>query len=281
MLLRKAPENAGLVTHWADRVLDETGLQSALSIAPVNEKLYVLKHQRGKQEIYFFSNQDDQQGQVFTASFTSVNKTVWCWDPHTGERFMHPSQRQGKVDICLQPLESLVLVLDEQGAVKSVKPGESAGLVTPKEHSGLAVDNEWKLSFLPVRDKPFELKTGELFEFGIHKDPRISTFAGQVIYETTFDLSEIQWAFLDLGIEKHITQVKINGVDLGVKWWGRHLYPIEEGILQQGENQLQIIYTTTLANYANSLYENEVAKRWINLDQPDSMGLSGDVKLLK
>jgi len=73
----------------------------------------------------------------------------------------------------------------------------------------------------------------------------------------------------------------LNGKNMGTRWWGRHLYPIDQNQLKQDENQLEIIYTTTLANYVNSLEENKVAKRWINLDQPESMGLTSEIKLLK
>ena len=62
---------------------------------------------------------------------------------------------------------------------------------------------------------------------------------------------------------------------------GRHLYIVAPGILKEGENQLEIIYTTTLANYANSLTKNEVARQWVKLEEPDPMGLKGDIRLLK
>ena len=84
-----------------------------------------------------------------------------------------------------------------------------------------------------------------------------------------------------MGLQKHVTEVRLNGEKLGVRWWGRHLYRIEPGILKEGENQLEILYVTTLANYANSLTGNEVAKRWINLEEPELMGLKGAVQLLK
>jgi len=102
-----------------------------------------------------------------------------------------------------------------------------------------------------------------------------------VDYLTVFELNEVNWAFLDLGLERHISEVKLNGEKIGVKWWGRHLYRIPEGMLKKGENKLEIKYTTTLANYTNSLTGNQVAKQWINLQEPDPMGLINDVRLLK
>lgn len=125
------------------------------------------------------------------------------------------------------------------------------------------------------------VETEDLFEFGGNRDRRIATFAGQAIYHTDFDLQETGWAFLDLGLESQVTEVKLNGKVIGVKWWGRHLYQIPEGTIKEGENQLEITYTTTLANYANSLTGNDVAKRWINLSRPEPMGLNKEVRLLK
>ena len=130
-------------------------------------------------------------------------------------------------------------------------------------------------------DEPFRIETDQLIDFGTCQDTRISTFGGQVLYKTTFDLEETAWAFLDLGPQKQITEVVLNGENLGTRWWGRHLYPIHKDQLNLGDNQLEIIYTTTLANYVNSLTENKVARRWINLDQPESMGLTSEIRLLR
>ena len=95
------------------------------------------------------------------------------------------------------------------------------------------------------------------------------------------NLTDSGWRFLDLGLQEHITEVKLNGESLGTRWWGRHLYEIPEGILSEGENRLEILYTTTLSNYANSLKDNSVASRWINLENPDPMGLFGEIRWLK
>ena len=84
-----------------------------------------------------------------------------------------------------------------------------------------------------------------------------------------------------MGRERHISEVKLNGKEIGVKWWGRHLYRIPDEVLKKGENNLEIRYTTTLANYTNSLTGNQVAQRWINLQKPDPMGLSNEVRLMK
>ncbi len=270
-----APGDAAMVTSWAGKVLGDFAVRQDISVSPADEKLYMIKHESGGNEIYFFSNQDEMKGQVFTAVFASEDKTAWYWDPHTGERFIFPGQENGRISIRLQALESILIVLEERDK------GVQVDQIYPEEHSGVNIGEKWRLDFYPVSDENFSITTDSLFEYGHHEDRRISTFAGQVSYQTTFELKETGWAFLDLGLEKHITEVKLNGEKLGVKWWGRHLYRLAPGILKEGENQLEIIYTTTLANYANSLTGNEVAKRWIKLEEPDPMGLTWDIRLLK
>jgi hypothetical protein len=270
-----APENAAGVTSWAGRVLEDFQIKQDISVSAPDESLYMIKYESGGNEIYFLSNQDEESGQVLTADFSNKGKTAWCWDAQTGDRYILPEQDNDKVEIRLQALESMLIVLadSDQGAV--------AEDVYPDEHAGVNIGDKWQLDFQPVHDENFSLATDRLFAFGHHEDKRISTFAGQVSYQTVFDLEKTDWAFLDLGLEKHITEVKLNGKVLGVRWWGRHLYHIAPGILKEGDNQLEIIYTTTLANYANSLSGNEVARRWITLEEPDTMGLTGDIRLMK
>ncbi len=270
-----APKNAESVTGWAASIKNKIDLQTSVSIDIVNEKLYTLKHENGNNEIFFFSNQDESREQVFTASFTSKGKTVWLWDAQSGERTIFPVLQPGIVNIRLQALESLVIVLNEE------KVGKALNQLYPNENSGLTINNKWKLIFKPFKGEVFEITSNDLFEFGNHKDKRIATFAGQVLYKTSVELSETDWAFLDLGIEKHITDVKFNDVELGVRWWGRHLYSIPSNVLKRGDNNLQITYTTTLANYTNSLSDNIAAKQWIKLKTPDIMGLNSIVRLLK
>ena len=250
-------------------------VESDVSVSPVNENLYLVKYINGEKDIFFFSSQDELNSMTFTATFSSNRKIPWVWDPHTGERFIYPAGNKGELTIRLQALESILIVLEDDDK------GEPLDLGYPDENTFMSIDAEWKMDFFPVHGEHFEMKSDRFFELGTHSDKRISAFAGQVSYQTIFNLAGTDWAFLDLGIEKHVTEVKLNGQELGVRWSGRHLYRIDHGILKEGENSLEITYTTTLANYVNSLSGNAVAKRWINLQEPDPMGLMNDVKLMK
>ena len=269
-----APTDAGSVTAWAENVSQEFGLSDDVSIAPANESIYMLKHESGGNEIYFISNQDELVSHEIRLTYASAEKTAWRWDAETGERSIYPIHHQGALDIRLEALESILIVLEDND------DGPETELVYPDEGSGVHIESVWQLDFVPVSEEPFEVVTDRLFEFGGHDDYRIASFAGRVDYYTTFELSDANWAFLDLGPERHISELLLNGNDIGVKWWGRHLYLLPEGILKEGENKLEISYTTTLANSANSLTGNVVVSREVR-QQPDPMGLSSDVRLLK
>jgi hypothetical protein len=270
-----APADAGSVTTWAEKVSEKFGLCKDVSIAPVNESIYMLKHESGEKEIYFISNQDELESHEIKLTYASTKKTAWRWDPETGGRSIYPVHHKGVLDIRLEALESILIILEDDD------DGPETDLVFPDEGSGIHIGSEWRLEFKPFREEPFEVVTDRLFEFGDQDDYRIASFAGKVDYHTTFELSESDWAFLDLGRERHISEVKLNGKSVGVKWWGRHLYLLPEGRLKKGANKLEISYTTTLANYTHSLTANEVAQRWTNLQKPDPVGLKSDVRLLK
>ncbi len=275
VVVRSPPADAGPITAWTEQVSEEFDLRTRVSVAPVNETVYTLKHQSGEREIYFLSNQDDLESHELRLTYASTDKTAWRWDPESGERSIYPTRDRGVLDIRLEALESILIVLDDSD------DGPAADLVYPDEGSGVQIDSEWLLEFEPFREDPFEVATARLFGFGGHEDHRIASFAGNVEYHTTFELSEADWTFLDLGRERHVSAVTLNGYEIGLKWWGRHLYRLPEGILRVGDNELEISYTTTLANYTNSLTDNEVAQRWTNLQRPDPMGLTNDVRLLK
>ena len=77
-----------------------------------------------------------------------------------------------------------------------------------------------------------------------------------------------------------VSSVRLNGKDLGARWWGRHLYDAT-GALAQGRNVLEVEVTTTLGNRMRSLKDNPVAKSWSWWFPPISMGLVGPVQLMK
>ncbi len=273
--LADPPAGSDDITRWTSDLAGKYQVRSPISIHPNHEKVYAVKYTHLGHPIFFLSNQDEEQAREFRITLDADGMIPWRWDPETGTREIFPHNQGAELDVKLQPLESLLLVLEENDR------GPMAESIQPDEAQSVSLHSPWEVQFRPISADPFRIEPFGLVEFGNHGDPRVSTFAGNVHYTTTFDLDKRDWKYLDLGPQKQVTRVVLNGHDLGVRWWGRHLYRIGEGQLKPAGNRLEIIYTTTLANYANSLADNTAAKRWIDLDQPEPMGLTNPVSLLK
>jgi hypothetical protein len=286
--LEEAPVEASRVTDWTGKITHKYKIQSAFRIDRTSEGLYSNKYKHGEMELFFLSNQKEESLEDIPVTLDLKGRTPWRWDPETGKRNILPVNGHGghgELRISLQPLESMLIVLQEDrtGTGKEMPLPEqfpSQALDLSRDLSrDLGRDLGWDLEFIPTREAAFNMKAEKLFAFGQHPDPRISSFAGQVHYRSQFMLEDDRWDFLDLGRQEHITEVILNGKNLGCRWYGRHLYPVDREQWRKGSNTLEIIYTTTLANYANSLEDNEVAKRWISLEQPEEMGLTGEIRL--
>jgi hypothetical protein len=77
-----------------------------------------------------------------------------------------------------------------------------------------------------------------------------------------------------------VSSVRLNGKNLGTRWWGRHLYDARDA-LAKGRNLLEVEVTTTLGNRMRSLTDDAVARSWAWWFPPIPMGLAGPVQLMK
>lgn len=75
-----------------------------------------------------------------------------------------------------------------------------------------------------------------------------------------------------------IAEVKVNGRDLGVSWYGRRIYDLSD-VLHKGWNRIEVTVTTTMGNYLQTWTDNKLAQQWTNRPgrpQPvQSMGMGG------
>lgn len=110
-------------------------------------------------------------------------------------------------------------------------------------------------------------------------DPCLCEFSGIAIYRTEFDVANMQRTLLSLGTVYGISEVTLNGVNLGNKWWGDHTYDTS-CVLIVGTNILEVKVITTLSNFF-SVWNNPVAQIWTRDRQPVSEGMLGPVRLLR
>jgi hypothetical protein len=113
-----------------------------------------------------------------------------------------------------------------------------------------AIDTPWTVEFKPARsDVTFTKRMTKLTDFTKSKSTRIKNFSGTATYKTTFNVKDTSYARLDLGWDNDfISEVQLNGVKLGVNWYGTKLFDTGKA-LKKGPNKLTIRYTTTLWNH--------------------------------
>jgi hypothetical protein len=114
-----------------------------------------------------------------------------------------------------------------------------------------------------------------LIDFSASEETELNTFAGTVTYSTEIEHdNKIKYIKLS-EVNEAVTELVINGERVGIKWYGNHEYDVSP-FLTEGTNKVEIILTTTLANYCRSLIDNPTAKRWAGrYKTPFPSGLEG------
>lgn len=215
----------------------------------------------GAREVFFFANSSPERTIDTIAEFAIGARTPWEWNPETGERQPYPSAGPvNRLRICLGPAASLLLVFEPE------MKGQAEARRVPSAQNGLELAGAWGLRLVHVSGERQEISLERLMDF--KADARLRAFAGEAIYRKSFQLEgAARFEFLDLGTVPGVSVVKLNGRDLGVRWYGRHVYPAGE-LLRDGSNDLEIRVVTTLGNYCKSLVSNPVAQDWLNPAPP-------------
>ncbi|TNJ44950.1 hypothetical protein KFZ70_12255 [Tamlana fucoidanivorans] len=164
---------------------------------------------------------------------------------------------------------------NEQPEVKSAD--KKTELVFSKE-----IQANWTVEGKRVDGKNFTWNMDALQDFSASKDKTQNTFAGTIIYKTKITVEDAI-THLDLGnVNEGITELYVNGKKVAKRWYGRAMYPVSD-VLEEGENAIEIHYTTVLSNYCLSL-DIPAVNRWTNRYKNEpltSVGLEGPIKLIK
>lgn len=272
-------------TAWTDQMMERLDIKRSVRFDKPDPGIYQVHRRKDGRDIFFFVNTQKSR-KTFSAGLSATSGRPWRWDPETGTRSPFPTQEDTKnLRVVLDPLESLLLVYQSDEADKP--PAVHA----PPADNGRIIQGAWITRFKPFRGKPFERDDFELVNLGAAEDKKLSTFAGTVVYQKTVNIKDrkngepcalgvSRRVWLDLGRVHGVSRVTVNGEDMGCRWYGRHVYPIGNA-LKKGDNDIRISVTTTLFNYANSLKDNPVAKRWTSYgNNPEPAGMLGPVMLI-
>ena len=133
----------------------------------------------------------------------------------------------------------------------------------------------WEVKFEHVDGSVFTRQMEELVDFRTSADDAIRNFSGTVTYSTIIENSECQNYICLVDVNEGVSELRVNGESAGMKWYGNHMYEVES-LWKPGSNRIEIVLTTTLANYCGSLKENQTARAWTrSYETPVSSGLVG------
>jgi hypothetical protein len=235
---------------------------------PTNYVSQIRQQAEGK-DFFFVTNCSLDKRTTIHASFPESKGTACLWDTETGERFRYPSISNNILSIDLPPATSQLIVFDIAEKVQDYpsKPVEIAG--KELEH--------WSVRMEHLNGTTQEKDLSVLCDFSADESTR--SFAGYLYYEKQLDGNTSQYNWIDLGRVCGVSEVSLNGEELGCRWYGRHLYRIPEH-LAKADKTIRVKITTTVGNYLKSMPYNTIGFRETKHQNFQTIGLLGPVKLM-
>ena len=273
VLLPKAENDAYL--EWYADVQERFSLPRDVSISSP-DRFLLQNHYRADDgaDYFFFANASFSECKVFDAEFGKSickGRRAWVYDPSDGKRYILEMEGN-RAHIKLGPSQTIVVAFNKL-------KGKASGWkqLPARQGDGIAV-KEWTVELRnPQVDTVVRFECDSLSDL---KDTHPS-FMGTATYTASIKLNGPLPKYIDLGKVCDIAELKINGKDAGLRWWGDSVFDVD-GLLSEGDNTVEVKVTTMMGNYVRSLgQENSAARRFIfRRDHPlVSAGLLGPVIL--
>lgn len=244
-------------------VIRETGI-CPVSIEPADNRIryYQYEHEDNS-AVYLLVNEgtDVYRG---TISIRREPEFGGCYQYDAWNNCLHevscgfgPNPGEINVQVAVEPLKSLILVVDEAAA-----PMAEFVPVVKSEGTALSWEEEWQRSLCRSIEYPaFGTAKAVVLPDGLHEEEPL--FSGFVRYENRFVSSVNDSCILVITDAHEGVEVFINGRSLGIQIAPPFVYDLS-GVLEDGENTVAIEVATTL--------EREMSK------QPSMFGFKAEPK---
>lgn len=261
------------------------GIQKKYSIAPYisieNPDPYVMQnHYKGDDgsEIFYIINSNINNSHTTKITFPvniTRNRQGWIWDPEDGNRYRITTGRDNSITLDMGPADSFLFIFDKH------RKGPDWMPLPATSQTEETLRNGWNLEFRHCRDRSVKAFNSDTLK-DIKDLQDFMNFAGTIIYRNYIVITDLKPSFLNPGKVYGISELKVNGKDCGIKWYGRRIFRIGEQLVR-GDNLIEIKVTTTMGNYMKSLTDNPIAQYWTNeknkIQPLQSMGLIGPVTI--
>lgn len=263
-------------------------LQLPADVAQLPEQALYTHRTTTDGEIYFITNQSDQQITLSPAFRVAGKQPEW-WDAVTGEtRDLKEFTQQSPytvVPLTLAPYQSGFVVFRKHAATTG------NGINFPEATTLTQLQGPWKVNFDAAKRGPAQpVVFDQLTDWSTHPNEQIRNYSGTAVYEITFKADELpaeSTPYLDLGAVSVMADVTLNGVALGNVWTAPYRVNVKHA-LKKGENKLMVTVVNTWVNRLIGDSKLPVAERktWSNVNPYtptatyQSAGLIGPVKLI-
>lgn len=196
-------------------------------------------------DIYFISNQSDDELHLAPVFRTNKKWSPQLWDAVSGEIRELPDFEQTdtgiKVPLKMEKAQSWFVVFTSDDNNAGVKSAYSENF--PDYKNVNAVEGPFMVDFVNKDIAPKEpVVFDELIDWKNSSDEQIKHYSGTAVYTTSFTMNELpqqQDVFLNLGKVSVMAKVKLNGKYLGGVWVAPYRLNIRDAI-KAGENTLEI-----------------------------------------
>jgi hypothetical protein len=257
------------ILGWYAELQKRCGIEPYLKIDRPNRFVSQIRHRGEGKDIYFISNCHMDERIAMRITFPETGQKAWLWNPETGDRIRLQENGAHTLDIDLPPATSRMIVFDDV-------EGESQP-VLPAEHVQPVRMDTWDITFHHINGKKMEKTDATLADWST--DPSTRDFAGEIVYRGKIR-NPSGYHYIDLGKVYGVSEVTVNGQNLGNRWYGRHLYQLPESLLSAPDFDVAIKLTTTTGNYLKSSPGNPVGQAWTGWQDFQPMGITGPVNLL-
>lgn len=261
--------------EWYTDLQSQYQLPHYMNISNPDRYLMQTRYQANdKSEILFFSNAHKHESRNSWITFSKEitrGRNPWVWDAETGKSYRLILKEDG-MQLNLGPAESRIIVFNKE------KDGEYWQEI-PTRHTDGKTINDWKVELRHSFES--DIKTTEMALLQDLKDTEYLRFTGTAVYKKKIEITQKE-CYLNLGKVSGISELFLNGVSQGVKWYGNRIYKLSTD-LKMGENEIEIHVITTMGNYAQTLTDNPTAQKFTNRkgreQEIQSMGLIGPVTI--
>jgi hypothetical protein len=277
------PVNESEMVTWYRDLQEHYALQPYVVISTPTDFISQIHYRTGAQEIFFFTHYGPQERQTFEAKFNTGDKVAWLWDTESGVRTPYrTTEKKNVLTISLEPSESKLIVFESP--TSSTEDRENAHHPVPHREGPIAASQDkiipgpWDVKFEHVDGTERTIVLEDLVDFNEREE--LKSFAGTIIYRKQLSIDKTGAPlWLNLGHVHAISELAVNGHDLGVRWYGEHLYDVSSAVAP-GLNNISIKVVTTLGNYMKTLKDNPTAHAWTSNTPFYPLGLIHPVRLV-